>query len=158
MVLAVNNGINFGYKKAMAGVSGHVNAIFLLAVISAYGLSTLLLASKTSFLIIKYLGIIYLAYIGLAIWKNKGNWPLQPSTLEMPSALKLYRKSLLLGLSNPKALVFVCALFPQFIQTKQVLLPQFLILTSSSLLNAFILPQHTPTLAINLKKADAITK
>ena len=152
MVLAVNNGINFGYKKAMAGVSGHVSAIFLLAVISASGFSILLLASKTSFLIIKYLGIIYLAYIGFAIWKNKGTWSLQLSTLEMPSALKLYRKSLLLGLSNPKALVFFSALFPQFIQTKQVLLPQFLILTSSSLLNAFIFTSAYAHAGYKLKK------
>lgn len=138
VVLAVNNGINFGRRKALAGVLGHVSAIFILALISASGVGSIILASESIFLVIKYLGALYLAYIAYAIWKNKGAWSLLLETNDVPSDMNLYRKSLLLGLSNPKALVFFTALFPQFIQTDQALLPQFLILTATSLLNAFL--------------------
>jgi len=138
VILAANNGINFGYKKALSGVSGHVSAILMLALISASGLGSILLASENTFLIIKYLGVLYLAYIGYAIWHNKGTWSLLSQHNNIPSGFSLYKKSLFLGLSNPKALVFFTALFPQFIQADQALLPQFLILTTTSLVNAFI--------------------
>jgi threonine/homoserine/homoserine lactone efflux protein len=138
VVLAAANGINFGLKKALSGVLGHVCAILILATISASGLGSLIIASKTTFLLIKYLGILYLLYISYAIWQNKGTWSLLNEPRDMPSGLSLYRKSLILGLSNPKALVFFTALFPQFIKAEQPLLPQFFILTTTSLTNAFI--------------------
>lgn len=137
VVLAANNSIHFGRRKALFGVLGHVCAIFILAVISASGIGSIILASKTTFLVIKYLGVLYLAYIGYAIWQSKGAWSFLPENNHIPSGLSLYRKSLLLGLSNPKALVFFTALFPQFIHTDKALLPQFIILTGTSLANAF---------------------
>jgi threonine/homoserine/homoserine lactone efflux protein len=138
VVLAANNGINFGWKKALSGVVGHVCAILILAIISASGVGSIIIASEMTFLLIKYLGVLYLAYIGYAIWHNKGTWSLLNEPCNVPSGLSLYRKSLLLGLSNPKALVFFTALFPQFINAEQALLPQFFLLTSTSLANALI--------------------
>jgi len=138
VILAANNGINFGYIKALSGVSGHVSAILVLALVSASGVGSILLASENTFLIIKYLGVLYLAYIGYAIWQNKGSWSLLSQQDNIPSGFNLYKKSLFLGLSNPKALVFFTALFPQFIQADKALIPQFLLLTTTSLINAFI--------------------
>lgn len=138
VILAASNGINFGRKKALSGVLGHVSAIFILAVLSASGLGSVILTSETVFLVIKYLGALYLVYIGYALWKNKNSWSFLSNSCHTPSGLSLYRKSLMLGISNPKALVFFTALFPQFIQTDTALLPQFLILTTTSLLNAFL--------------------
>jgi threonine/homoserine/homoserine lactone efflux protein len=151
VVLAANNGINFGRRKALFGVLGHVSAIFILALISASGIGSIILASESIFLVIKYLGVLYLAYIAYAIWQNKGAWSLVVDSTDMPSDLNLYRKSLLLGLSNPKALVFFTALFPQFIQAEQALLPQFLILTTTSLINAFLFTFAYALAGYNLK-------
>ena len=137
VMLAANNGLNFGRRKALSGVLGHVSAILVLSLCSASGLGAILLASKATFLTIKYIGIIYLIYIGIAIWKNKGSWAFQTDTKNIPSGFSLYRKSLLLGLSNPKALIFFTALFPQFINPHHDLLPQFLLLAGTSLINAF---------------------
>ncbi len=44
VILAASNGINFGRRKALSGVLGHVFAIFSLAIISATGVGALLLA------------------------------------------------------------------------------------------------------------------
>jgi homoserine/homoserine lactone efflux protein len=137
VMLAANNGLNFGRRKALSGVLGHVSAILILSLLSASGLGAILVASKTAFIAIKYTGIIYLIYIGIAIWKSKGSWALQSNIDNIPSGLSLYRKSLLLGLSNPKALIFFTALFPQFINPHSTLLPQFLLLAGTSLMNAF---------------------
>jgi len=138
VVLAASNGINFGRRKALSGVFGHVSAIFILAVISASGIGGVILASQTTFTVIKYIGVLYLVYIGIAIWRNKGAWAIVVDNKNVPSGISLYRKSLILGLSNPKALVFFTALFPQFIDPQAPLLSQFLILTGTSLANAFL--------------------
>lgn len=137
VVLAASNSINFGRRKALSGVLGHVSAIMILALISASGVGAILLASETTFRVIRYLGVAYLIYIGIAIWRSKGSWALQASSGPMPSGVSLYRKGLTLGLSNPKALVFFTALFPQFINPQATLLPQFLLLAGTSLVNAF---------------------
>lgn len=151
VMLAANNGINFGRRKALSGVLGHVSAVFLLAMASASGLGAILMASETIFSLIKYVGVAYLIYIGIAIWQNKSSWALQTSAQKMPSGLSLYRKSLLLGLGNPKALVFFTALFPQFINPSAPLAPQFLLLAGTSLINAFIFTFGYAVIAHQLK-------
>ena len=102
VVLAASNGINFGRRKALSGVFGHVSAIFILAVISASGIGGVILASQTTFTVIKYIGVLYLVYIGIAIWRNKGAWAISLDNKDVPSGISLYRKSLILGLCNPK--------------------------------------------------------
>ncbi len=138
VVLAASNGIHFGLHKAFAGVCGHVSAILLLAIVSASGVGAIMLASENLFLVIKYLGVGYLAYVGIAIWRSKGAWSLKVTNTTTPSGLSLYRKSLLIGLSNPKALVFFTALFPQFINPQADLFQQLIVLTGTSLCNAFV--------------------
>lgn len=137
VILAASNGINFGRKKALAGVLGHVFAIFLLAIISATGVGALLLASPIIFQIIKVIGVVYLLYVGIQIIRSKGSWAFQVDARQSPSRFALFRKSFLIAISNPKAIVFFSSLFPQFIATNKPLLPQFLLLASTSLLNAF---------------------
>jgi threonine/homoserine/homoserine lactone efflux protein len=138
VILAASNGINFGRKKALAGVFGHVSAVMILALISASGLGLILMASDLAFTIIKYAGAGYLVYIGIAIWRSKGKWAFADKNTQTPAKRELFKQSFLLGLSNPKALVFFSALFPQFIQPTQPILPQFLLLAGTSLCNAFV--------------------
>lgn len=138
VILAASNGINFGRKKALAGVLGHVSAVMILALVSASGLGLILMASDLAFTVIKYAGAGYLVYIGIAIWRSKGSWAFADKNSQIPAKRALFKQSLLLGLSNPKALIFFSALFPQFIQPAQAILPQFMLLAGTSLCNAFI--------------------
>tara|TARA_R110001583_G_scaffold12102_3_gene53900 strand:+ start:69 stop:683 length:615 start_codon:yes stop_codon:yes gene_type:complete len=138
VILAASNGVNFGRKRALAGVFGHVCAVMILALISASGLGVILMTSDIAFSVIKYIGAGYLVYIGIAIWRSKGSWAFADNKQQIPAKRALFKQSLLLGLSNPKALVFFSALFPQFIEPSQAILPQFLLLAGTSLCNAFI--------------------
>ncbi|GLX81114.1 LysE family translocator [Thalassotalea eurytherma] len=137
VILAASNGINFGRRKALSGVLGHVFAIFLLAIISATGVGALLLASPATFQIIKFIGIGYLVYVGVQIIRSKGSWAFQVNANNAPSKTSLFKKSFFIAISNPKAIIFFSSLFPQFLQPDHPLLPQFMILAGTSLLNAF---------------------
>ena len=128
--------ISIGPSVILAASNG--SAVMILALISASGLGLVLMASELAFSFIKYAGAGYLVYIGIAMWRSKGQWAFADKSSQTPAKRTLFKQSLLLGLSNPKALVFFSALFPQFIQPEQAILPQFLLLAGTSLCNAFV--------------------
>ena len=137
VLMAASNGINYGRKKALFGVFCHVSAMLILAIISASGLGFIVMASEHALTVLKYAGAAYLIYLGLRILSCKNNRALANNNAVIPSKRILFKQSFSLGISNPKALIFFSALFPQFIQVGQPLLPQFFILAGTSLINAF---------------------
>ena len=89
-------------------------------------LGALLAASETAFSTVKWCGVLYLAYLGIQLWKKR---PEQtetemPQTKEDPGAALLVRGFLVNGL-NPKSIVFFLAVTPQFINQKAPLFPQY---------------------------------
>lgn len=152
VIFAASNGVNFGRRKALTGVLGHISSILVLAIISVSGLGVILLASEFAFSIIKTLGALYLVYIGIAIWRNQGTWSFNLKHQQSPQKRQLFKRSFILGLSNPKALVFFSALFPQFINPESAVLPQFVILMIISLSNAFIFTSAYVLIAFRFKE------
>ena len=138
VLLAASNGLNYGRKKALFGVLGHISAILVLAIVSISGLGAILLASESAFTVIKYLGAAYLIYLGIKIFASKGQWQFNLHQNQVPAKRKLYQQSFLLGITNPKALIFFSSLFPQFIDITSPIGPQFLLLASTSIVNAFV--------------------
>lgn len=91
--------------------------------------SAVLAASEALFSALKWLGAGYLAYLGVASLRSKASSLAVPdASLPQVSARTLYARGALVGASNPKALLFFGALFPQFIDPSAPQLGQFLIL------------------------------
>jgi homoserine/homoserine lactone efflux protein len=106
-----------GFHASLAAISGIQlgNLLFFVAV--AFGLGTLLATATTAFTILRIVGALYLFYLGLrmivrSIWKAATANP--PITREIQRR-SLFLHGLLIQLTNPKALLFVSALLPQFI-------------------------------------------
>lgn len=128
MLLAMSLGLRFGVRRAAWGGLGMVAALTVLAGLSVLGLGALLAASEPAFLAVKWLGVGYLAWLGWSTWRA----PVEavrpgdvPAVDEAGSAGRLFLRGALVAFSNPKALVFMAALFPQFIEPDRPLLPQF---------------------------------
>ncbi len=128
----------------------------ILATLSAVGLGAVLLSSATLFTALKLLGGLYLVYLGIMAWKAPpmaGGSP-QGAVLqrEHKSFVALFREGFGVGISNPKAIAFFAALFPQFIDPLRAYTPQFLtliltiegvsfiVLTSYALLASYLAP------------------
>ncbi len=117
-----------GWKKSIFAALGNITGLLGLGIIAVTGLGTLLSASAIAFNIIKYVGAAYLIYLGLKMIVQKHE---DPTTLindpspNCVSAQKIFFQALGVAVSNPKAIVFLTALFPQFINTENPLLPQF---------------------------------
>lgn len=108
---------------------GSTLAIACIMFLSMLGLGTVLAASETLFSTLKWLGAAYLAYLGITSLLSKTSSIAVPDESEPKvSARKLFGRGILVGASNPKALLFFGALFPQFIEPSAPQAAQFLIL------------------------------
>ncbi|MCC5810187.1 MAG: LysE family translocator [Ectothiorhodospiraceae bacterium] len=130
--LAIKNSLQSGTKKALVGVYGNVLAMLTLASISAAGLGAVILASSTLYTAIKIIGGVYLIYLGLKIFCSASrpiNEGEETYANVSPKKSILFREAYFIGVSNPKAIAFYTALFPQFINLHEPVFPQFVLLS-----------------------------
>lgn len=129
ILLVASHSLQFGIAKSIVTIFGNISGLFLMSALSVAGLSALIFASSLAFSIIKIIGAFYLLYLGIRLWRFglKGNSNNIYNSSKSHS-LSLYTQGLLISLTNPKAIVFTIALFPQFISTTEPLLIQFSVL------------------------------
>lgn len=138
---ALNNGINYGFRAALLATFGRLAAYAIFLFVSAVGLGAMLLASETAFTIIKWVGALYLVYLGIKTWRSTEFSGLQvdenelrPQPASKAPIRKLMLNEFLVGISNPKAILLFAAIFPQFIKPGEPAAEQFLYLGSTYLL------------------------
>jgi threonine/homoserine/homoserine lactone efflux protein len=81
--------------------------------------------------VIKYVGAVYLVYLGIKLWRTADTRLVTQSRPLAAGGWARYRTGMLVSLSNPKAILFCVAFFPQFIDRRQPLAPQASILLIS---------------------------
>jgi threonine/homoserine/homoserine lactone efflux protein len=126
MLMCMTNALNHGPRKAMTSVAGSVAAVLCVMLLSAMGLGALLAASETAFTVAKLIGAAYLIWLGIKTFRS--NAVLQLDETARPSSRSFYLQGFLVGASNPKAVLFFAAFFPQFLNPAAPFVPQFAIL------------------------------
>ncbi|EPU3935025.1 homoserine/homoserine lactone efflux protein [Morganella morganii] len=111
---------------AIAAIAGLQTGLSLLIILVGVGLGTLLSQSVLAFEILKWAGAAYLIRLGIRQWRAAGTIELNTPAATL-SRKKLYQNSVLVNISNPKSIVFLAALFPQFFMPHQPQLMQYLI-------------------------------
>ena len=129
-MLSMSHGIHFGKKRSIATGLGSVSAALVLMAASAAGLGAIISASEYGFSLLKWCGAAYLVFLGIKLLLTKQH----EQKLEVAktkgkgTAKQLYKQAFLVGISNPKDLLFFAALFPQFIDLTAPQMPQLTIL------------------------------
>jgi threonine/homoserine/homoserine lactone efflux protein len=133
MLLVMSHGARFGLRSAIWTMAGCMTALVAMVSISAAGVGALLHSFPAGFDALRYLGAAYLAYLGYNLWR--AGVPTSDAApgacLAEPlqrSAGSFYRQGLAVAASNPKAIVFAAAFFPQFIHADRPAGLQFAIL------------------------------
>lgn len=113
--------------------AGSVTAVLGVMILSSMGLGAVLAASDTAFTVLKVVGAAYLIYLGITTFLNADRAVLATASplASTRSARSLYLQGWMVGASNPKALLFFSAFFPQFIDPQAAFVPQFAILAST---------------------------
>ena len=141
VMLAVNNAMHFGWRRALWSSLGNISGLLTLSMLSALGINAVLQGSATAFTLLKTAGALYLIWLGVQQWRKAGagagaSAPAAPAPAPGLGAVQarpraLYRRGLTVALTNPKAIAFIAALFPQFLRTGQAALPQYAVLTAT---------------------------
>ncbi len=131
MLLALNHGANYGIKKTLYSGLGNLVGNLLMAMISILGLGIILLKSGILFNIIKWMGVLYLIYLGLKmiiqpVETDDGN-SVHVKQKAAKKRWRLFFDGFFTAVSNPKAIVFFTALFPQFIHMNSFSWSEFVI-------------------------------
>ena len=137
MLLVMSTSARDGMRAAIVSMAGCMTSLMLMLSLSAAGLGALLQAFPTVFEGLRLLGAAYLAYLGVQCWRSPVDE--QPEAAEAAThtpeiAVSLwaqYRQGALVAASNPKAILFAAAFFPQFLNPEAAQLPQFGILLST---------------------------
>jgi threonine/homoserine/homoserine lactone efflux protein len=125
--------IRFGVGTALIGTAGCLLALVIMLVGSAAGLSAVLAAAPAAFTVLKYLGAAYLIFLGVMMWRMPDE-PEESPVAAAPrgtSNVAIFRGGFLVGISNPKLLIFAAAFFPQFIAPSAPWGPQFAVLVAT---------------------------
>lgn len=139
--LAIANGLTGPMKNVLFSSLGNICGLFLLSTISILGLGALLLTSEKLFLVVKVCGALYLLYLGLKQIKlaRQAKLPLvKRLTPAYKSPFNYCKEGFFLASTNPKAILFFTALFPQFLDVEHNLALQFFSMTAIFMLLSLI--------------------
>lgn len=132
-LLIVSNSINYGLRRSWLTMAGDLSANAIQMIAAALGLAAVISQSQSAFVWIKWLGVAYLCWIGVQVFFSKTGAFVQEQGGGQVSSFNLFRQGFFTSLSNPYAIVFFAALFPQFLSSGSSVYFQVFILGSTYL-------------------------
>jgi len=128
-IASMSAGLNHGFRYGYVIIFGLVLGIWSQLLIVGVGLGALIAASNTAFNVVKWLGVAYLIWLGIAQWRA----PARPLVAVSDNGEKVSQRTLILkawmvNVVNPKGTVFLLAVVPQFMNLAQPLWPQYLVI------------------------------
>jgi len=131
-LLALRNSVAYGPATAIWSSLGNACGLLCLSAAAMLGLGVVLQSSALLFGLVKLVGAGYLFYMGVRQLLGRGAAlvPAEtPHAHTRPPRRRLFVEAVLTASTNPKPILFFTALFPQFLDDRAALLPQFLVLT-----------------------------
>ena len=139
MLLAMTQGIRFGLRPIWPTLLGAVCGVLIILCMSMSGLGAILKASEQLFAAVKWIGATYLIYLGIQMCRTSdvtstnNNTTEEKHVMNTPAASPIaqFRTGMAVAMSNPKAILFGLAFFPQFLNADAPLLPQAAVLLTT---------------------------
>jgi threonine/homoserine/homoserine lactone efflux protein len=150
-LLALTHGALHGTKKTLATIVGGSLGFGLIIGLSMFGIGALLATWVGLLVIMKWLGGAYLVWLGIQLIrsepinisrsKNAGNGRLRT----------LFSQGLISAISNPKGILFFVAFLPQFVNPRESLFTQFLLMAMTFIVIEFVYEFTVASLADRIK-------
>ncbi len=132
VLLVLSYALSQGKRVALATVAGVALGDLIAMTASLAGLGALVLTSATLFTALKWVGAVYLVYLGVKLFRSASTAKLgDVEDVAHTSAASVFGHATAVTALNPKSIVFFIAFVPQFIVVDSPLIPQFSILIAT---------------------------
>ena len=139
MTLAMTLGMTIGIRKTLWMMLGELLGVATVAVAAVLGVASIMLAYPQLFTLLKLIGALYLCYVGISMWQNKGKLAISTQKQQSNvSSFSLFNQGLITAIANPKGWAFMIALLPPFISKDNALPMQLAVLVSVILISEFV--------------------
>lgn len=153
-VLSMSHGLAYGVRQTTATIVGLQIGLAAILLVAGAGVGALLLASAAAFMVVKVLGAGYLLWLGWRQWRAPVAGPAGPAGAAPRAAPLSARQRLVQGAltnaTNPKGIVFMVAVLPQFIDPRRPLALQLLILLATTVAVDLVVMHGYAALAASL--------
>ena len=131
-VAAMSAGLAHGFARGYWLTFGLILGLWSQLVLVGAGLGALIAASTSAFALVKWLGVAYLLWLGIAQWRSTAS-ALQTGAPGAAAASRaaLVLRGWVLNTVNPKGTLFMLAVVPQFIEPARPLLPQYAVIAAT---------------------------
>ncbi|WP_421997534.1 LysE family translocator [Reyranella sp.] len=150
VALIVANSVAHGVRFGLVTVAGTSAAMVVHLTLTVLGAGALLALLAEGFEWLRWLGVAYLVWLGVAAWRSTAP-DLSAVGPQHRSARLMFGRGLLVGLTNPKTLLFYGAFFPQFVVPEADIAGQLLLLAATFLVVAVVLDSAWALLAARLR-------
>lgn len=128
-IASMSSGLQYGFLRGYWNAIGLQLGLAMQIAVVAGGLGAILAASSSAFYAIKWFGVAYLVYLAIKQWRALPMDMSEDATIRpIGKPMAMMFRGFLVNASNPKALVFMLAVLPQFVNPQAPLLVQYLIL------------------------------
>jgi homoserine/homoserine lactone efflux protein len=124
------NSLGSGWTRSIWGILGQQVALLAHIAVVAAGVGVLVAGSPVLFNVIRYAGAAYLVYLGVRQFRSRAAVA-RVGKVDREPAWSMFRRGLLVNLTNPKAVVFFLAFTPQFVRPDRPLLAQYAVLAAT---------------------------
>ncbi|HQV92669.1 MAG TPA: LysE family translocator [Phycicoccus sp.] len=117
LLFTIGRALSAGRRDAMLTVLGNALGLYTQILGVALGVGPIIAASATAYTVLKVIGAAYLVWLGIQTWRHRREATADLAVLDRPAKPSHHavRDGYLVGLTNPKTIVFFAALLPQFV-------------------------------------------
>lgn len=129
-IASMSTGLRHGLRKGYWNILGLQIGLVLQIAVVAVGLGAVLANSAIAFSVIKWFGVAYLVYLGIRQWRAAPT-EIDDSPPVADRGVSMLLRGFLVNASNPKAVVFMLAVLPQFLDPSSPLLIQYVVIAAT---------------------------
>ena len=133
-IQSMATGLNHGLRRGAWSVAGLQIGLMTQLVVVAIGLGAAVAKSVVAFTVIKWAGVLYLIYLAVRQWRTTADDLTDQVAVDVDAGggrFALLVRGFLVNVTNPKGLVFLLAVLPQFVVLSRPLLPQYLTIAAT---------------------------
>ncbi len=128
---AMSAGLTYGVRGSVWTTLGLMTGYAIQIMVVSIGLGSLIATSPELFQLIKWVGVAYLIWLGIQFWRQRQSADIE-SQIAAPGVTR-YWQATLVNITNPKGVVFLVALIPQFIDPTYPQQTQLLLISATLL-------------------------